>query len=499
MNTLRYAPLSAIGLAVASLLATTPALAQSFQFNTGDLVISTVSSFQGGGLDSAAPIVLQQFSVNALGTALSADGSLVLPQTSSGANWAISGEYGSASEGILQQSVDGRYLTIMGYGVNATDFNTAALSTYGTTALGQTTSLTAASQTGALVTTVPRVVALIGADGSVNTSTALTGVYNQNNPRSVATVDGSSFYISGQASSKTDPTQGVAYATLGASTATVIDNSTDTRVVSIVNNGNGNTLYVSRDVNPSGSGGQNLTNVSSLTSATGGLPTSSAGLITTHITPPASPLSLGGNNGSINLVAALDNGVNNSRNGKFVYLSPEQFFFAGPNVLYVADSGQPKNGSANAAGLGEGGLQKWIFANNTWTLAYDLVKGLNLVNNATASTTNPAAPGVTGLLGLTGKVVGNTVQLFATSYGLNELSQSYLYGITDQLDANSIDQVSAESFTTLYTDPTGQTSIRGVAFAPTAAVPEPGSGLMVLGGVGMLMAVRRRRRPDGAA
>lgn len=482
---------------IGSLCAAQSASAQSFAFSSGNLVISTVSSFMGGGLDTASPIVLDQFSLNASGTSATANGSLTLPQAPSGANWAISGEYGSASEGILQQSANGQYLTMMGYGVNATAFNTAALSTYGNAALGQSTSLTAANQTGTPVTTVPRVVALIGANGSVDTSTALTGVYNQNNPRSVATVDGTSFYISGQASSKTDPTQGVAYATRGASTATVIDNSTDTRVVSIVNNGSGNTLYVSRDVNPSGSGSQNLTNVSTLTNATGGLPTSSAGLLTTHVTPPASPLSVAGNNGSISLTAALANGVNNARIGKFVYLSPEQYFFASPNVLYVADSGQPKNGSAGAAALGEGGLQKWVYTNNSWSMAYDLVAGLNLVNNANANSLTPSAGGVTGLFGLTGKVVGDTVQLFATSYGLNELSQSYLYGISDSLAANSITQVGGESFSTLYTDATGMTSIRGVAFAPSA-VPEPASWLLLLAGLGLIAAVLARRQPQAS-
>jgi hypothetical protein len=51
--------------------------------------------------------------------------------------------------------------------------------------------------------------------------------------------------------------------------------------------------------------------------------------------------------------------VNNARNNNLVYLSPENYFFASPTVLYVADSGTPKNGSANAAALGDGGLQKW--------------------------------------------------------------------------------------------------------------------------------------------
>jgi hypothetical protein len=490
--------MSATTILIGALAFSQSAMADLTSFTAGDLVISTVSSYNGGGLDTAAPIVLQQLQLGANDTSALFAGSLTLSQTSSGNQSAISGEYGSASEGILQQSTNGQYLTMMGYGVNAATFNAASLSTYGTAALGQTTSLTADNQTGTPVTTVSRVVALIGANASVDTSTALTGVYNQNNPRSVATVDGTSFYISGQASSKTDPTQGVAYATLGASTATVVDNTTDTRVVSIINNGSGNTLYVSRDVNPSGSGGQNFTNVSTLTNSTSSLPTSSAGLITTHVTPPASPLSLGGNNGSINLTAGLDNTVNSSRNGKFVYLSPEQFFMASSTVMYVADSGAPKNGTAGAAALGEGGLQKWVQTNGTWTLAYDLSSGLNLVSNATANANTPTAAGVTGLLGLTGTVVNGQVQLFATSYGLNELSPSFLYGITDTLSATSISQVSSETFTTLDAAAAG-TSIRGVAFAPVAAVPEADTYAMMLIGLASVGFLSRRRKQKQAA
>jgi len=476
--------------------------ASAFTFNTGDLVVSTVSDSVSGTstLDTASPIVLQQFQLGAGGTTATADGSLTLPQTASGNNSAISGEFGSASEGVLQQSVNGQYLTIMGYGVNANTFNTAPLSTYGNAALGQTTSLS-----GTLYTTVPRVVALIGADGGVDTSTALTGVFNTNNPRSVATVDGSSFYVSGQGVTG-DGTGGLFYATKGATTATAINANTttpsgtnnpavatETRSVQIVNTGSGNTLMVSRDFKVSGTP-NDATDIRSFTDASGGLPTSTTGLVASRVTPNTTSTN-GGNFASIDLTSSLANGVNNSRIGKFVYLSPEEFFFANATTLYVADSGQPKNGSTGAAQLGEGGLQKWVLSGTTWTMAYDLVNGLSLVSNTNANTSTPTAPGVTGLFSLTGQVTGNQVELFATSYGLNELSQSYLYEITDNLSATSASQVNSEQFATLYTDPTGQTLVRGVAFAPTAAaVPEP-SSLVLAGaaGAGMLALWRRGR------
>jgi hypothetical protein len=413
-----------------------------------------------------------------------------------GANLAISGEYGSASEGFLTKSVNGAYLTVVGYGVNATAFNNAPLATYGTGALGQTTSLS-----GQAVTTVPRVVALIAGNGNVGTTTALTGVFNTNNPRSAVTVDGSSFYVSGQGASKTDPTQGVFFAPVGATTATPIDNSTETRALAISNVLSGaNTLYVSRDQNPAGSGNQNLTNVSSLTGPGGALPTSAAGLTQTHIVPPASPNSLGGNNGSINVTTGNENGVNNSRVGKFVYLSPEQYFFASSTVLYVADSGQPKNGNANAAALGEGGLQKWVLTAGVWTLDYDLVNGLNLVNNALADANTPTGAGVTGLFGLTGEVVGDQVELFATSFGLNELSPSYLYEITDTLSDTTIAQAAGETFNTLYSAPSG-VSIRGVAFAPDiGATPLPSTWFMLLSGlVGLAFFIYRGSKRGSAA
>ena len=112
----------------------------------------------------------------------------------------------------------------------------------------------------------------------------------------------------------------------------------------------------------------------------------------------------------------------------------------------------------------------------------------------------PTAPGVTGLFGLTGEVVGNQVELFATSYGLNELSPSFLYEITDDLGFTTAAAASGETFNVLYSAASDNVSIRGVAFAPDetplpAALPLFATGLGALG----LLGWRRKRKAQAAA
>ena len=174
------------------------------------------------------------------------------------------------------------------------------MGTYGNKALGLTTSLT-----GRPFTTVARVVGLIGAADTVDTTTALTGGFNTNNPRSAATVDGSSFYVSGQGVTG-DGTGGVFYAQKGATTATAIDANTtipsgtlnaavatETRDVQIVNTGSGNTLEVSRDSKVSGTP-NDATDIRSLVGPGGALPTSATGLTVTRLTPNTNSVN-GGN------------------------------------------------------------------------------------------------------------------------------------------------------------------------------------------------------------
>ena len=265
-------------IALASALLTSPLLTsvQSFAqqtqyFTPGNLVVSvegcgvyagtctTVpngagngtgnSSVGGYGDNQAGPFTLFQFTPTGTASATYVN-SLVLPQTISGANFPVSGEYGSSSEGTLHLSGSGRFLTIMGYGVTATDFNAnpPAFGAAPSNALGQSGSLT--NQT---YTTVPRVVALIDSTGNVNSSTPLYNIFNTNNPRSIFTADGTTAYVSGQGASG-DATGGVFYSPLGAPNSAPVaitgldaTNNTvaqDTRDVQIVN---GNTLYVSVD------------------------------------------------------------------------------------------------------------------------------------------------------------------------------------------------------------------------------------------------------------
>lgn len=450
-----------------------PANAQQFAFNPGDIVVTVEGNGSGTGTytdNQAAPLTLYQFAVNGTSSATAA-GTLLLPQTTIGNQFAVSGEYGSSSEGALELSADGHSLTLMGYGINANTFNANPGS------FSLLSSNTALAQSGSVpgqgYTPVARVVALISANGNVDTSTALTGVFNGNNPRSVATINGTTFYIAGQGQSG-DTTEGLFVAQQGASTATAINTTFDARNVQISNN----QLFVSVDSKV----GTGQTAFIASVGAAGSLP---AGSAPENILPG---ISSGSKNspdaGSIALGAGNGNSINNSSGN--IFLSPENYFFANSTTLYVADSGDPK-----AGGLGDGGLQKWTLNQSTgkWALDYTLSAGLNLVSDSNKD-------GVSGLYGLTGKVVGNQVELFATSSVLADLDQTFLYGITDALSDTTAAQASGEAFSTLEDAP-ADADFKGVAFAPTPApVPLPATAWMLLSGLAALGWAALRRGPN---
>ncbi len=461
-------------------LAASPALAQQTTFTPGNLVVAVegcgvyggTCTVQGGtgtgsgnsnaggyGDNQAGPLTLFQFSpVNTSSVAYV--NSLMLPQTASGANLPVSGEYGSSSEATLQLSGNGQFLTVMGYGVNAAAFdaNPAAYGAAPSNALAQSGSLTGQSYT-----PVPRVVALIDANGNVSSSTAVYNIFNLNNPRSVFTQNGTSAYLSGQGSGS-DATGGVFLTPLGltntaptAITGRDATNNTvaqDTREVQIYNN----TLYTSVD---SKAGSNAARDYIGTLGTPGTLPTTTVG----------APVMLSGfgntgGTGKVSITTGANSNGNGMNAGLQINVSSNNYFFANPATLYVADGGAPKNNSATS-GVGNGGLEKWINTSpdgsGTWNLAYTLYKGLNLVPNTTGS-------GTSGLYGLTGKVVNGTVLLYATNYTLSDLDPTFLYGISDTLNYTTATQAAGESFAQLAAAPKGS-NFKGVAFAPVALTP----------------------------
>jgi hypothetical protein len=397
--------------------------ASAASFTPGDLVVSTYGNTGTLAQGAPSPISLIEYST-AGGSPILTD---TLPTTNGvgGANnLGIVGQYGSNSEGNIQLSANGLYLTLAGYSATAAaagidaSTNTAngTKFTAGTAFNSSTVSLAQSTDTN-----VPRLAVLVDGNGKVNSSTELNDVYSTNNPRSVYSANGSTFYISGQGDGNTGD-QGTFYGPIGLNTVTSqgsspadIYNSVQTRYVTAFN---GN-LYQSIDTSSGSSTGIWKFN---------GLPTNSAG--PTRIIP--------GNNGKTG--------------SSEVFYSPEGFFFANANTLYVADTGSPKAGSK-----ADGGIQKWTLSGSTWSLQYTLM--------ATALFNNDE----TGFEAITGMTVGTgataTVKLFAVSYTSDDDQPDGLYSITDTLAATS---GTGETFTKLESSPgNGGANFKGVSFAPS--------------------------------
>ncbi|MFZ0315060.1 MAG: hypothetical protein WAL85_20335, partial [Candidatus Korobacteraceae bacterium] len=421
------------------------------------------SSVGGYGDNQASPLTLFQYAPSGT-SSVSFVNSLVLQPTSSAGNVNLASEYGSSSEGTIQLSGGGQYLTILGYGINVGAFNLDP-DAYGAAPSGAMAQ--SGSLTGQSYIPVPRVLTLIDANGNINSATAIYNIFNTNNGRSAYTLNGSTAYVSGQGSGS-DGTGGVFYVPVGApdtapTAITGLDTSSktiaqDTRTVQIYNN----TLYISVD-SKEGSG-NNRSFIGTLGSPpstglynSGGGPTMITGFGNT------------GGTGKETISTGTNSNGNNLNAGLPINLSPMNYFFASASVLYVADTGAPKNdsngdnNSTGTANIGNGGLEKWVNSQSngsgTWSLAYTLWRGLNLVNNGNTT-------GTSGLYGLTGLVSGNKVFLYVTNYTLSDLDYTYLYGITDNLTYTLASQASSETFSLLDTAPP-DSNFKGVSFTPT--------------------------------
>jgi hypothetical protein len=446
-------------------------------FTPGNLVVVVSGcGVQGGtcspayGDNAGTPLSLFQYKPTGTASATYVN-TFVLPQVGSGANLPVSAEYGSSSEGTLQLSGGGQYLTVMGYGINAATYN-ANPATYGTLASKPTALAQSGSLTGQGYTPVARVVALVDANGNVNSATGVFNVFNQNNPRSVYTADGVSAYISGQGAGS-DPTGGVFYTPLGAinnapTPITGLDTtsftySQDTRTVQIYNG----TLYVSVDTKEGSNNARSFLGTlgtppaTSLFSPAAGHPGGGNGPTQFASSTNANTTQLSSTS-KVLLTASETNGINAT--GQQINLSPVGYFFANAYTLYIADSGNPKQNSASSL-LGDGGLQKWVNTKTdgtgTWQLQYTFSAGLNLVANPSAVPANTT--GTTGLYAVTGVVSGSSVYLYVTNSTIGDTDPTYLYGITDTLAATTKPAV---SFTLLATAP-ANSNFKGVSFAPS--------------------------------
>jgi hypothetical protein len=168
---------------------------------------------------------------------------------------------------------------------------------------------------------------------------------------------------------------------------------------------------------------------------------------------------------------------------------PFGIWFANPDTIYLADEGSGDNTYSTTTGLytnavhannPTAGLQKWVFdsATGQWNLAYTLTSGLNLgqpyvvpgyPTGNNPETGLPWAPSTDGLRNITGRVNRNgTATIWAESStvsggGDEGADPNKLYMIADNLDATTLP--ANESFQAIDSAGFGQV-FRGVSFTP---------------------------------
>ena len=464
MNQSRKSLAFPIALAATLILFVVPQLRADL-FTPGDLIVTAYGK-AGPATSQGAPTVINLIEYSTAG------GSPILTNnlpTVNGignpANLGVVGQYGSGSEGNIQLSGNGQYLTLAGYSATAAaagiqaSTNTANGTNF---AIGTAFSSSTVSLAQSTAANVPRLAVTVDIDGNVNSTTVLNDIFNTNNPRSVYSPTGSNFYISGQGDGNNSD-QGIFYGPIGLNTVsspstppTGIYNNQNTRFVTAFSNN----LYYSSDTS-SGS----HTGVFKFT----GLPTSSAN--PTEITPP-------------------NNGLSGASE---VFYSPDGFYFANSTTLYIADTGQPKAAPTNGATVpDDGGIQKWTFNGSAWSLAYTLTPTSTGWLQPGYPATSTA--GQTGFAAITGEIVGSgpsaQVDLFAVSDTLGGSDPNGLYSITDTLNSTTS---AGDSFTELESAPgNGGQSFKGVSFAPTS-IPEPTTTLLLT--VATMLLFQRRRHP----
>lgn len=174
-------------------------------FTSGNILTLRVGEVGGTTLTTnSAPVFIDEYTTT--GTLVQ---SVPMPFVTSGSNRKFTMSGTSTTEGFLNLSPDGQYLTFGGYD-----------NIPGVTGISSTTA-----------TGTNRIVARVTQNGTINTTTRISDGYDGNSIRSVATVDGSAFWTGGAGTGG-----GTRYVALGASTSTQVSTTTvNTRGTAIYN------------------------------------------------------------------------------------------------------------------------------------------------------------------------------------------------------------------------------------------------------------------------
>jgi len=368
--------------------------------------------------------------------------------------------FSSKSELALNLSTDGSVIAFMGY---VTPPNTVDVSNSNTPEIYDPTNPSGGSYY--------RAIAQVGANGAIQVTP--TNAYSGNNGRAAILSNGL-YYMVGNANNGTGTPAnvvsgtGVEVATPGQSQTTIPQEVGNFSISQVTNPATGmpyaadklgkdnnfrgltifnNTLYVSK-----GSGSNGIDTVYQV---------GTAGTLPTLATAAAAPITVlpGFPTTSAKTAGATSD-------------YPFGLFFANATTLYVADEGDGV--IADAAGGKTAGLQKWIFSNGTWTMAYVLQNGLNLgqpysiPNYPTAI--NPATDGlrnITGIVNSNGTVTIYAVTSTVSTNGDQGADPNKLVSITDTLANTTAASAATETFTTLRTANAGEV-LRGISFAPSS-------------------------------
>ncbi len=370
--------------------------------------------------------------------------------------------FSSKSELALNLSLDGKYITFMGYIASPNALDTSNSNTPGVY-----------DPTNPVGTSVYRGVAQLGASGTVQVT--LTNAYSGNNGRAaIYTGDPSGVYFTaGNDNNGGQPTKAPFNSVL-----TALINATGVQVIT-PGAAPGATLpagsfSITEEGDPADKPGKDTTfrgltifdNTLYVTKGSGG-----NGIDTVYQVGNAGTLPVGGG-ATINVLPGFPTALATTAGVNNIY--PFGIWFANSTTLYVADEGDGVVADAGASIYA--GLQKWSLVGGSWKLDYVLQNGLNLGTQYSVTSYPPSLnPATAGLRNITGRANGDgTVTIWAVTSTVSAngdpgADPNLLVTITDNVANTTAAGASNEQFTVVKAANYGEV-LRGVAFTPGSTV-----------------------------